>query len=293
MECDDSDSNVQTEECVICRKPLGETEIVTLRERGANGINEASLAKGSSLRVEAGQTVHIECRRKYTKHKSTASSGPSVSKSARLSGRKFVFKDHCLFCGNTVQGDGQKRGTDMYPVRTKDFQTTIVEDCKKRNFDEWSQMVLGRIEFAQDLHAADACYHQTCSVNFRTGKQIPQQQLPSESSSKRLKPGRPTITEKVHAFHKVIEYIEENDDEVITLTDLVTKMEFYLKSLGSAQQPYSVVYMKGKLLNILVIGLPFLTYMERPMYYLFESLQLISFMISTKKVMLVILKGKS
>ena len=33
--------------------------------------------------------------------------------------------------------------------------------------------IRGRIEFAQDLHAADTIYHQVCSINFRTGKQLP------------------------------------------------------------------------------------------------------------------------
>ena len=39
--------------------------------------------------------------------------------------------------------------------------------------DSWSTNVLSRIQFVQDLHAADAVYHQKCSVNFRTGKCLP------------------------------------------------------------------------------------------------------------------------
>ena len=38
--------------------------------------------------------------------------------------------------------------------------------------DSWSTNVLSRIQFVQDLHAADAVYHQKCSVNFRTGKSL-------------------------------------------------------------------------------------------------------------------------
>lgn len=60
----------------------------------------------------------------------------------------------------------------MYPVRTSDFQTKIEDVCKMRD-DEWALDVRGRLEFVQDLHAADALYHQQCSVNFRTLKQIP------------------------------------------------------------------------------------------------------------------------
>ena len=64
-------------------------------------------------------------------------------------------------------------------MRTQDFQDSITQICKERN-DEWSEIVLGRPEYAQDLHAADAVYHQACSVNFRTGKQVPQQYCSDE-----------------------------------------------------------------------------------------------------------------
>jgi hypothetical protein len=60
----------------------------------------------------------------------------------------------------------------VFPVRTKDFQINIEKICRERN-DSWSTNVLSRIQFVQDLHAADAVYHQKCSVNFRTGKCLP------------------------------------------------------------------------------------------------------------------------
>ena len=40
-------------------------------------------------------------------------------------------------------------------MRTEDFQDSITQICKERN-DEWSEIVLGRQEYAQDLHAAAA-----------------------------------------------------------------------------------------------------------------------------------------
>ena len=65
----------------------------------------------------------------------------------------------------------------------QDFQDFIAQICKERN-DEWSEIVLGRLEYAQDLHAADAVYHQACSVNFRTGKQVPLQHCSDDGSDK-------------------------------------------------------------------------------------------------------------
>ena len=40
--------------------------------------------------------------------------------------------------------------------------------------------------------------------------------------------GRPKDEEKVEAFVKVTKFLEENDDEQITVIDLVEKMEEYL-----------------------------------------------------------------
>ena len=71
-------------------------------------------------------------------------------------------------------------------MRTQDFQDSITQICKERN-DEWSEIVLGRLEYAQDLHAADVVYHQACSVNFRTGKQVPLQHYSDDGSDKDTK----------------------------------------------------------------------------------------------------------
>lgn len=102
-----------------------------------------------------------------------------------------------------------------------------------------------RIEFGRDLPAVDAVYHQVCNVNFRTGKQIPRQ-MQSEPNVKnqRLSVGRPENVNQIQAFLKVVEYLETNDDEQITVSDLVAKMSEY-----SNKEPYSFTYMKKKLLE--------------------------------------------
>ena len=100
--------------------------------------------------------------------------------------------------------EGRKRGYDVIPVRTKDFQDKIQEACKVRN-DEWAETVRGRLEFAQDLHAADVVYHHACSVNFRTLKQIPKKHG-NDTDSKSVK-GRPTDTVKSKPFLKVTEVL--------------------------------------------------------------------------------------
>ena len=150
---------------------------MVLTAKGSNSINRISVAhpKGQ-IQVEVGHSVHQKCRRDFCrprKPKSNRSEEQTISKNEAI-GRhsvkpRFSDKDHCFFCSQPAKYDGKKRGFDVIPVRTQDLQYSIAHVCKERN--EWSGTVLGRLEYA---HAADAVYHQAGSVNFRTGKQVPQ-----------------------------------------------------------------------------------------------------------------------
>jgi hypothetical protein len=158
----------------------------------------------------------------------------------------FNFSGHCLFCGTSAKVEGRKRGYETFPVRTLEFQHSIMGVCKKRQ-DGWADDVAGRLEYAQDLHAADAIYHQPCNVNFRTGRQMPAQFCSDENKSDRLSQGRPEETERTEAFLKCMTFLEENDDEQVSINDLIRKMDDYLK--GSSCDTYSFRYMKKKLLE--------------------------------------------
>ena len=94
--------------------------------------------------------------------------------------------------------------------------------CIERS-DTCAYTVRGRIEFAQDLHATDAIYHPVCSTNFRTSKQ---QLLPSTFQAtlgKNRRIGRRIDTAKEDAFLTVTKYLEDNNDEQITIRDLLNK----------------------------------------------------------------------
>lgn len=241
--------------CIFCKGTLADdrsTE-VKITERGAESINSASRERGSDIRVEAGQIVHKECRAKHInkklislEQKRNAEKASSSFCSLRSQSSLFNFSGHCLFCGTSAKVEGRKRGYETFPVRTLDFQDTILGICKERQ-DEWADDVTGRLEYAQDLHAADAIYHQPCNVNFRTGRQIPSQFCSDESKSARLSQGRPEETERTEAFMKCVTFLEENDDEQVTINDLIRKMDDYLK--GSPCDTYSFRYMKKKLLE--------------------------------------------
>lgn len=87
--------------------------------------------------------------------------------------------------------------------------------------DEWSVEVRGRTEFVNDIYAADALYHQTCSVNFRTGKTIPQLFSP-DSAKKGQKRGRPVSHSE--SFQEIVEYLKKHEDEQVAVSHLVDKM---------------------------------------------------------------------
>lgn len=106
----------------------------------------------------------------------------------------------------------------------------------------------GRIAFAHDLPAADAIYHQACNVNFRTEKQIPMKYSSENTQRKQLKHGRPEDSLKHEALLKAAQFLEENDDEQLTLGDLGDNMQEYLH--GTGVEPYSNKQTKAKLLEV-------------------------------------------
>ena len=128
----------------------------------------------------------------------TTGQQPKAESRVLRSKEQFTYKDNCLFYGQQAsQTDTSKRGIDVFPVRTEDFQVNIENICRERN-DSWSTNVLSRIQFVQDLHAADAVYHQKCSVNFRTGKS-----LPSPTPNKKKTTGRPPKQGVQIAFQRI------------------------------------------------------------------------------------------
>jgi len=67
----------------------------------------------------------------------------------------------------------------------------------------------------------------------------------SETEVKKTKLGRPQDEERFNAFLEVANFLEENDNEQITINDLVSRMENNLK--GSECQAYGYTQMKFKL----------------------------------------------
>ena len=78
---------------------------------------------------------------------------------------------------------------------------------------------------------------------------IPKKIRPVDST-KRRKIGRPRDSDQDEAFEKVCTFLEENDEEQLTISDLAAKMsECGLSSSKSAATPYGNQYLKARLLE--------------------------------------------
>lgn len=55
------------EPCPICKEDIDNgSEVSTIGQKGAKGINAASTQRGDRIVVEAGVKVHTDCRKRYT-----------------------------------------------------------------------------------------------------------------------------------------------------------------------------------------------------------------------------------
>ena len=114
--------------------------------------------------------------------------------------------------------------------------------CSERG-DTWAETIRARLLSVKYLPAADAANHQTCNVNFRTKRQLPRVYEANELPAvKKRKVGRPKVEEKLEAFVKGTKFLQENDDEQITVIDLVEKMEEYLIDTTHGNQTSSVLW---------------------------------------------------
>ncbi|KAK3101064.1 hypothetical protein FSP39_000693 [Pinctada imbricata] len=129
--------------CVICQKS-DDQPLICLREKGSNGINDASRKREDTLLTIVGQYVHKKCRESYVNPFNIAKVKINLNKDGPRetpntpnlrSQEQFDFKTHCLFCGQIARKD-RKRTCEVYQVRTDEFQTKILDICKLRG-DNW------------------------------------------------------------------------------------------------------------------------------------------------------------
>ena len=243
----------------LCKLIITGKDVNTLSKKGADAINKVSVLKELDIHVSEGQQVHIKCRKDFTrdeyiykKRKSIGEEEPCSSKRLSRSELKFDIKSDCIFCCTPDPYKGRKKEFVLVPSSTIKITQSIKEICETmRKNDSWAIAVMGRMNSINDMRADDAVYHNQCSVNFRTGKQIPlrfsKDVFQKGQQVKEKKLGRPKDDVRLIAFQKVVTFFEDNDDEQVTITDLTSHMGNLLEQ--SDVEPYDVRYMKQKLVE--------------------------------------------
>ena len=123
---------------------------------------------------------------------------------ARLSGKLAE-----LLCGKLVINDDRHPVSgEFHSASTLELRSSMLVVCHKR-MDQWALQVESRLNMCNDLVAAEAVYHQTCSVLFRAGRK---QQERSHYIGKR---GLPPNTAQSETFSRMSQLLENSSDSAL------------------------------------------------------------------------------
>ena len=104
----------------------------------------------------------------------------------------------------------------------REVDTSMYKAIQERGpDDEWAIEVQGRLEAINDLRSEDAIYHNSCDTKFCMGRP----KTTKSGSSTTRKRGRPVDISQEAAFVEITNYLIENDDEQITLSELANMMD--------------------------------------------------------------------
>ena len=234
----------------------GANKTVLKQARSVDTINNASKDMGTNVTVQIGSAVHKECRKWYIDTKFTT----PWKKSKILDDLKvhslrsnqpngFRYSTHCFLCDMVAVHDNGEQLTDVYRVSSWNCQHAFTNICNIRG-DDWAENVKPKLIFSNDLPAMDALYHHQCSINFRIMKNIPRKYINSLTGNElEDKKGRPKDIERSKAFQLVVADFKENNDETITVSDLMEKMGTI------CDDPYSNTYMEDELKKLMALSL--------------------------------------
>ena len=231
--------------CVLCNKDIDFNNPEThskLTEKGCASINKATSERGEEriqlvFSENEPQFVHSKCRDKHTNSKYIKlelKNKSKVTKRKRTLRSEILPFDHktcCILCGIFVDKAKSKKYPDRLGLQYScvlclEVKDTLEKHCSKRQ-DDWAEVVNARLLTINDLLAAEAIYCRDCFRAFINGKDIPrdkQNNLPVPCKKPKLL-GRPKLPSKVDAFKLAVGYLEENDDETVTIEHLYAVMK--------------------------------------------------------------------
>lgn len=169
-------------DCFICKKPLGNIKVITVKARGVKTLLDRAKAKNDLDKEQFLQTVseisvHIACYQYYSDSRTDnavrrLSSSSSSSAVSELVETDFDFVHNCFICGEAFQDEShlrQNRQRRICEVRNEGTKKSIMDLIHKRT-DHEAKVIADRIANVPCLVNVKARYHNDCSKQLYSKK---------------------------------------------------------------------------------------------------------------------------
>ena len=237
--------------CILCGEGDGGKSLQLLGTKGAATINTlAKTYQRPDIVATVGDHVHPHCRKAFGRHPNYKQRPETKNKSPakhRSLSPGYDSRRDCFYCSQPIKEWEDNRG-----LISKASTISIVDGVKRaiidRGNDRWAVELQGRLDHVQCLLAKDCRYHRDCDANFRTSCAISEKHR-STPNAKKTKVGRPKENEREQAFELAVKYLEESENETITISDLRSMMELELEFCGSKHPTFKTKHTKRRLLE--------------------------------------------
>lgn len=208
----------------LCKDREGGELIVA--KRGLHTLLRISWEKmmtfPSYLATKQSITVHLNCRKNYTRRVPARTGGDGQQQTKRCNrllsiSNIFDFTKHCMFWGQEIEVWDRYKHPDRQVKYSVIHYTHIINNLRAiavQRADAWGEEILRRLSTEIDLVAAKARYHHHCySTFYRKGSRSPTalgSTLVSKIPSSRG--GRTEDQSKIGGFEKLCYYLENNDE---------------------------------------------------------------------------------
>ena len=181
--------------------------------------------RGRGITCSVGNFNHRKCATDFAKHRIPNQNVTEIVQSSSSipglgsNNPAFDFSTNCFLCTGGVT---LTFVTDRAWKVKRNRMKKVFEDIAKSRSDEWGDKVMRRMQTVFDLKAVGVIYHGMCSINFRTGRGIPEK---FSNSPKRVSAGRPPDLEKLDSFHNALDWWENSNRDCVSLAELVEKLQ--------------------------------------------------------------------
>lgn len=170
-------------DCFICKKPISENKIRTVKAKGVKTLLDRAVAKNDEvneklLRTVSEVTVHVTCYCYYVDNRTVnvvrrrISSSSSLSSVSETPVPDFDFANNCFLCAKPVQDPSVSRTSRQQRVcivRNESTKTSIMDLINRRS-DDVAMDIANRIANTPSLVEVGAKYHNNCSKQLYSKK---------------------------------------------------------------------------------------------------------------------------